>query len=399
VLAPGRVALVVAGAILVLATLREVVVTLVVPRRPRRKGRIGASWLAEGLWWIVGGTFELVARRAPGGRSRRRSREERYLAEDSLLGRVAAVSLVALLGAWILLLFAGFSLMVWGVRGGGYAAALDLTGSSLLTLGVRVPVGTGQTLLAYLAAGAGLVVLALEIGYLPTIYGHYSRRETQMRILEARAGRPAWGPEILMRQHNINGLDTMPDLYASWEAWSAETMESHLTFPWLMLFRSSDPLESWITSLLAVLDAAAMQLALCPEAAPSSQARQCLRMGFTALRRLAEMLRIDHNPDPPPDEKIALTLGEFSDAVDYLSSNGFALERTAEQAWADFHGWRVNYEQIAHALVRRFHAPPALWSGASEPIVPRTVRDRTYADPQGTRLQHLEDRRSAEPGR
>jgi len=398
-LSAGRAALVAAGAIIVLGTFREVIVTLIVPRRPRRQGRIAASWLAQALWWMVGGAFELAARRAPASRSRRRSRERRYLAEDALLGRVAAVSLVALLGSWILLIFTGFSLMIWGVRGGGYAAALDLTGSSLLTLGVRPPVGAGETLLAYLAAAAGLVVLALEIGYLPAIYGHYNRRETLMRILESRAGRPAWGPEILMRQHNVGGLDTMAELYASWEAWSAETMEAHLTFPWLMLFRSSDPLESWITSLLAVLDCAAMQLALCPAEAPSSQARQCLRMGFTALRRLAEMLRIEFTADPLPDDRIELTPAEFADAVAYLASNGFALQRSAAEAWPDFHGWRVNYEQIAHALARRFHAPPALWSGAPEPIAPRTVRDRTHADPEGRRIHHLEDRSGGPPRR
>jgi hypothetical protein len=376
--------------VIVALTFRGVVITLVVPRRGRQNGRIGGSLLTAALWLVLGRGFELVAR-AGSRRWRGRDLKQRYEAEDQLLGRLAPVSLLSLLGAWLLLIFLGFSLMLWGDSSQSLAHALDLSGSSISTMGVRAPVGAGQTLVCYLAAASGLIVLAIEIGYLPTIYGHFNRREAQMRILESRAGRPAWGPEILVRQHNVAALDTMPDFYASWEAWSAELMESHLTFPWLMIFRSSDPLESWVTSLLAVLDSAALHLALCPTTAPNSRARQCLRMGFTTLRRLAEMLGIEYDEDPKPTDRIELTETEFELAVNYMKENGFPLERTPAEAWPDFRGWRVNYEPIAYELARRFHAPPVLWSGAPQSLNPLIVRDRSHDDPEGTKNRSLPD--------
>ena len=64
----------------------------------------------------------------------------------------------------------------------------------------------------------------------------------------------------------------MPQLYADWEQWAAEVTESHTTYPVLLLFRSPEPWLNWIVGLLAVLDAGAMQLALCPSTAPESDA-------------------------------------------------------------------------------------------------------------------------------
>lgn len=383
-----RLAVLVVGALLVLATFRGVIVTLVVPRRARRKRRITSSLLASALWRLVRGTFEIIARAARLVR-RGRTPEDQYRAEDQLLGRLGPISLLTLLGTWLALVFLGFAMMMWGVSHTSVGGALNLAGSSVLTLGLKQPAGGAQTVLSYLAAACGLIVLAIEIGYLPTIYGHFNRREAQMRILESRAGRPAWGAEILARQQQVGALDTMADFYASWEAWSADLMESHLTFPWLMLFRSSDPLESWITSLLAVLDSAALYLALCPTTAPNSRARQCLRMGFTTLRRLADMLGIDYVEDPLPSDPIELSRDEFEIAVSYLKDSDFPLERTACAAWPDFHGWRVNYEPIVYELVKLLHAPPALWSGAKNPIHPLTVLDRSRDDPEGAKHPRL----------
>ena len=105
-------------------------------------------------------------------------------------------------------------------------------------------------------------------------------------MLTSRAGEPAWGPEILIRHQLVGITDALPDFYASWEQWAAEVSESHVSYPVLLLFRSPDPWSSWVISLLSVMDAAAMHLALQPETAPS-QARMCLRMGYVALRRIS----------------------------------------------------------------------------------------------------------------
>ena len=114
--------------------------------------------------------------------------------------------------------------------------------------------------------------------------------------------------------------------------------------------------------LLAVLDAGAMHLSLSPSTAPS-QARLCLRMGFTLMNRVARSLGWEVDPDPNPEGPIELEYEEFAEAVATLEAIGFPMERTAQQAWPDFRGWRVNYEGVAYRLADRGTAPPAPWSG------------------------------------
>jgi hypothetical protein len=204
--------------------------------------------------------------------------------------------------------------------------------------------------------------VALQIAYLPSLYNSFSRREGLVAMLESRAGSPAWGPELLIRHQLVGITDTLPDLYADWEAWAAEVTESHTTYPVLMLFRSPEAWLSWMIGLLAVLDAGAMQLALSPSSAPS-QARLCLRMGFTLFNRVAVSMGWEVDPDPDPEGPIELDYEEFARAVERLAGYGFAMERTAQEAWADFRGWRVNYENSAYRLANHFTAPPAPWSG------------------------------------
>jgi len=117
-----------------------------------------------------------------------------------------------------------------------------------------------------------------------------------------------------------------------------------------------------VLGLLAVLDAGAMQMALCPTTAPS-QTRLCLRMGFTMFNRLAASLGYPVDPDPDPDATITLSYEEFSIAVDKLNLIGFPTERSAEEAWPHFRGWRINYESSAYRLADSFTAPLAPWSG------------------------------------
>jgi len=223
--------------------------------------------------------------------------------------------------------------------------------------------------------------VALQIAYLPALYGAFNRRESLVAMLESRAGVPAWGPEVLARHQLVGIIDTLPEFYASWEEWSADVAESHTTYPVMLLFRSPDPWFSWLVGLIAVLDGAAMHLAVAPSTA-SSQSRLCLRMGFTALNRIAKVLGWEVDPDPSPEGPIDLTFEEFADAVDMLEHVGFPMERTAEEAWPDFRGWRVNYETVAYRLADRLTAPPAPWSGRrrhlrSGPVAPNRPPQRS----------------------
>jgi hypothetical protein len=231
----------------------------------------------------------------------------------------------------------------------------------------------------FLAAAVGLLIITLQIAYLPTLYAAFNRRETEVALLNARAGVPSWGPELLARTHYALGsgtstLDTMPDLYAAWERWAADVTESHTTYLPLVRFRSPTPLSSWVTGLLAVLDSAALFLALSPGAAPEVPARLCLRGGFLCFNRIARAMGFDIPEEADPKSGISLTYAEFLDAVARMRQVGFPIERTPEEAWPEFVGWRVNYERAAYAVAAAVDSVPALWSGprrhTAAPIAP-----------------------------
>jgi hypothetical protein len=236
-----------------------------------------------------------------------------------------------------------------------------------------------------IAGATGLIVVALQIAYLPSLYAAFNRREVLTTMLTSRAGEPAWGPEILIRHQLVGSTDALPDFYGSWEQWAAEVSESHVSYPVLLLFRSPDPWSSWVLSLLSVMDAAAMHLALQPESAPS-QARMCIRMGYVALRRVSSSLGWRFDDDPFPDSPIELTEREFAAAVALLVESGFPIEREADAAWPHFRGWRVNYEDLAYRWAKRLVAPVAPWSGvrpgiAGGPVAPRRPSHRSPDDP------------------
>jgi hypothetical protein len=227
----------------------------------------------------------------------------------------------------------------------------------LFTLGDAPAPGHAATFVEFAAAGTGLVVVALQIAYLPTLYSAFNRREELVTMLQSRAGSPAWGPELLARQHIVGTLDTIPTFFAGWERWCAELAESHTNYPVLVTFRSPKPMRSWIVGLLAVMDAAALRLALNPSSR-QSEARLFLRMGFTSLRDVCGAVGIAYDPDPHPDDPIELT---------------YEIERTPEEAWPHFKGWRVNYEQQCYAIAHAVEAVPAVWSGPRRRDVPKLL--------------------------
>ena len=165
-------------------------------------------------------------------------------------------------------------------------------------------------------------------------------------------------------RHQLVGIiDTLPEFYSSWEGWSAELAESHTTYPVMLLFRSPDPWFSWLVGLLAVLDGAAMHLALAPGTA-SSQSRLCLRMGFTTLNRVAKVLRWEVDPDPDPEGDINLTFEEFRRSSIHVGKGRISARTKRRGGVAGLPGWRVNYETVAYRLCDYLTAPPAPWSGS-----------------------------------
>ncbi len=351
------------GLVIVCVTLAEVLLTMVLPRRPA-----GVERLTVQVNRAVRLVFVALSRLGT-----------TYESKDAILAPTAPVALITQLFFWGASLVVGFALMLMPTVH-SFPDALLQALTALFTVGAVHIGGPPDTGIDIAVGAIWVVIVALQIAYLPALYAAFSRREGLVSLLESRAGTPAWGPELLARHQLVGITDTLPDLYATWEEWAADVAESHTTYPILLLFRSPEPWFSWLLGLLAVLDGAAMHLALSPSEA-SSNARLCLRMGFTLLQRIAVTLGWTVDPDPSPEGPIQLSYEEFASAVEMLERVGFRTERTAEDAWPDFRGWRVNYESIAYRLADRLTAPPTPWSGPrrhlhSGPVEPRRPPQR-----------------------
>jgi len=332
-----------AGIALLLLTASSILGTLIVPRASTTR-------LTGLVTRAVRGCFLLVT-----------DRVDSYRARDRIEAMAGPALLIAFLGAWVGLVYLSFALLFWPFVS-SFGSALEITGSSMFTLGFTTPRGGAPVALAFLCAMSGLVIVALQIAYLPTLYSAFNRRETLVTMLEFLGGVPAWGPEVLIRHELIDNTERLGWLYERWTEWAADVSETHTTYPQLLYFRSPKPLRSWVIGLLAVMDAAALHLSLSPISAPAS-ARPLLRMGYVALRELATSVGISVDPDPDPADPIQLTRAEFDDAVERLRSVRWKFEREPDRAWPHFHGWRVNYEAAAYGLALWLDAPPAPWSG------------------------------------
>jgi hypothetical protein len=348
------------GVFVVIGTLSSIVGTLVVPRSIN-------SRISRRVERALDAVFLQLSRRV-------RSFERR----DRILAWQSPLALLVRLAVWIGLLVVGFALMLLPSLDGQLARAFSAAGSSMFTLGYAAPVGTGSTTLEYLAAFVGLVVIGLQVGYLPALYAAFNRRETEVSLLGSRAGVPAWGPEILARTRwGIYDADirrVLDELFTAWERWAAEVAESHTTYLTLVRLRSPRALSHWLISLIAVMDAAALHLALAPSQEPKLAARLSLRMGFVALDLIARTMRLPIPDEPDPDAPISVSFDEFREATAILRRVGYPIEQTDEQAWPHFRGWRANYDTAALLLARQLDAPPALWTGPrrwpSTPIPP-----------------------------
>jgi len=266
------------------------------------------------------------------------------------------------------MVFAGYMAMLWALGGRSVREAFVLSGSSILTLGFERPDDLLSSVLAFTEAGSGLVLLALLITYLPSIYSAFSRREAAVTAMEVRAGAPPSGVEMIERYWILGRIDRLSEVWVRWETWFVEVEETHTSFPVLVFFRSPQPDHSWVTAGGAVLDAASL-VASSVDIEREVQAEFCIRAGYLAFRRIADFFRIPYDPDPKQGDPISVTRQEFDAACDRLASQGVPLKADREQAWVDFAGWRVNYDTVLLALSGLTMAPYAPWSSD------RSVRD------------------------
>ena len=211
----------VVGALLAVLTAASLVRTMVVPRsRP--------GGLARVVDRSVDGVFRMLL-----------FRRNDYKTRDRVLAAQAPVFLIALLATWLCAFLIAYALLLWpwtSSSSGGFRQSM----SSSFTLGFDLSRSPASTALDGLAAATGITVVAVMIGFLPTLYGAFNRRETEVLLLEARAGSPPWGPELLARtRYGISTrTDDLPAFYAGWERWAADVAESHSNYQVLVRFRS-----------------------------------------------------------------------------------------------------------------------------------------------------------------
>jgi hypothetical protein len=187
----------------------------------------------------------------------RLKRVSTYRERDRILAFYAPFSLLALLPIWLFISSLGFTGMYWALGVDDLYSALRTSISSLLTLGFASQKTLALTLLDFTAATLGLMMIALLIAYLPSMYGAFSRREATVALLEVRAGKPPSAVEMLSRYQRIHGLDKLGEQWQAWETWFTEVEESHTSLSPLVFFRSPRSDRSWVTAAGTVLDAAA----------------------------------------------------------------------------------------------------------------------------------------------
>jgi hypothetical protein len=337
-----RILLAVTGLLVVLQTISSAMRTVVLPRGvPARLARV--------VFAVVREAYELRMRRA-----------STYEACDAVMSTYGPLSLMVLLQVWLLLVWLGYT-AIYVAIGLPVVRALRESGSSLLTLGFERPDGMVAVLVAFSEAAAGLVLLALLITYLPSLYAAFSRREAAVAKLAVRAGEPPSGVELLVRAWSLERGDLLNQVWTSWEDWFVDIEETHTSFPALSYFRSPQPDHSWVTSAGAVLDGAAL-FASTVDAQRDIDGDLCLRAGYLALRRIADFFQIPYDPDPSPTDAISLSRAEYDEALARLAEAGVPLRPDRDGCWRDFAGWRVNYDGVLLGLATLTMAPYAPWS-------------------------------------
>jgi len=284
---------------------------------------------------------------------------------ESAFGIFGPISLLILVAVWAVGLVLSFALMQYGSgsavnvtsTSGGFWTDAYLSGTTFFTLGLGdvVPRSGMARALVVIEGGLGFGFLAGVIGYLPFIYGSFSKREVNISLLDSRAGTPPTAGELLRRHSYPHGQEALRELLKEWELWCAELMESHLSYPVLAFFRSQHDNQSWIASLTAILDACSLIMVGIEGA--------CQRQGeltFAIARHAVVDLSQVFDTSPQELSRDRLPHAELQHIRDVLAQHGLKLhdDAAADQRLRDL---RRMYEPYIHALASYLNQPLPPW--------------------------------------
>jgi hypothetical protein len=359
----------IAGVVIILTVLLDAFETVVLPRRVQRHFRITILFYRN--------TWAPYAKLASHIKSQTR--------RETVLGYFGPLSMIALLFIWACGLIFAFALLQYG--GGAHLSLgnqpitfrllLYHSGETFFTLGYGdvTPASYFSRALSVFEAGMGFGFLAIVIGYLPTIYTAFSRREIEISLLDARAGSPPTAAELLTRALSSMDGGTLDRLFHDWERWAAEVLESHLSYPVLSFYRSQHSNQSWLGALTVILDATALVIAGI-DGVSSEQARWTYKMARHAVVDLAQVVNAHY--DPRFEER--LTAEDLTQIRTRLADKGLKLGAGAEVE-EKLHALRMKYEPYVLGIARSLYIPVPPW------IRHDKIRDNWEAGPWDRMIQ------------
>lgn len=340
------------GVLILAIVLWDIFETIILPRRVTRRVRL-ARFYYRATWQ----SFSMVIRRTCMGNRR-----------ETLLGFFGPLSLLGLFGVWAVGLILGFAVLhlamgsavsLSGAPGlhPGFWTDLYMSGTTIFTLGMGdvTPTSAAARVVTVVEAGIGLGFLALAISYLPVLYGAFSRREVNISLLDARAGTPPSAAELVRRHMQPQSLVALEQYLRDWEVWSAELMESHLSYPVLCYFRSQHNNQSWLAALTTIMDVSALLIAY-GTGALRWQAKLTFAISRHAVVDLSQVL----NCAPKAYKEERLPAQELEKLRELLKTAGIAeCRQECDETLIDL---RKMYEPYINVLSQRLMMPVGPWT-------------------------------------
>jgi hypothetical protein len=344
-----RIFTLIAGIICLVAVLFDAFQTIILPRRATGRFRITrmfyiATWLP---WRFFAKRIRHLRRR------------------ETAFSYYGPLSLSFLLMFWAAGMVLGFALVFYALgspfndpaQGPGFRSDLYVSGTTIFTLGLGdvTPHGGWERELIILEAGTGLGFLAVVMGYFPVLYAAFSRREVSISLLDARAGSPPTAAELLHRHSYEGGDSALSLLLVEWERWSAELLESHISYPLLCYFRSQHTNQSWISALTAVLDTSALLIA----GVRGHEARQAQLTFAMARHALVDLSQI-FSLTPISDAPNRLPREQYEKLYQLLCQSGVSVCRDS-LSYERLQDMRALYEGYALTLSKHLYMPLPPW--------------------------------------
>jgi hypothetical protein len=344
-----RIATLIAGVICLFAALFDAFQTIILPRRATGRFR-----LTRLFFLVTWRPWVFFVRRLRDARKR-----------ESAFSYYGPMSLIFLLAMWAAAMTMGFALVYFSlgspfndsVQGTGFRSDLYVSGTTIFTLGLGdvTPHSGWVRTVIILESGTGLGLLAVVMGYFPVLYSAFSRREVSISLLDARAGSPPTAAELLRRHSYEGGDSALSLLLVEWERWSAELLESHISYPLLCYFRSQHSNQSWISALTAVLDTSALLIA----GVQGHEARQAQLTFAMARHALVDLSQI-FSLQPVNNAADRLPLARYDQLYGMLCQSGVSVCRDGH-SYERLRDMRALYEGYAEALSNYLCMPLPPW--------------------------------------